>query len=64
MSNMPGMPLIPPNDENREAVDADLEFAEGTDGSLDPDVDADQVDSAEADRRAVTEGVRDSVQPD
>ena len=71
MSN-PSQPIIPPvigeSADAADAQDADVQAAEGLepdpairddDRPLDPDLDDDQLDSAEADARAATEGTMD-----
>lgn len=61
--NSSGHPPIPPivargDDDGAEGVDH-LEPFDDDDTPVDPDADANQVDSAEADVRASTEGTKD-----
>lgn len=61
MSNTSGIPPvpIPPRDDDPETAEPLPEVFSDGEEPLDPDIDPDQVDSAEADRRAATEGVKD-----
>lgn len=63
MSNS-GTPPIPPivplaGGDGDDGLDEVSPFEDDDDAALDPDVDADQVDSAEADVRASTAGTKD-----
>ena len=42
----------------RDPLEGPLDFDRDEDAPLDPDVDADQVDSADADRQAATDGTK------
>jgi hypothetical protein len=61
MSNPPIPPVVPGllAGDDDDAVDRPDVLAGGDDAPLDPDVDDDAVDSAEADERAATEGTLD-----
>ena len=54
MSTTPPPPIVPVPDD-----DDDANLVGGAEQSLDPDLNDDLVDSAEADRRAATEGMID-----
>jgi len=56
MSNQQPIPAFVPPDDDDDAVDTEEGLATGDDRPLDTDLDADRVDSAEADQRASTEG--------
>lgn len=61
MTNYPNQP-IPPFVPGRAADGTDgVESVTDEETPVDPDVDANQVDSAEADRRAATDGTRDGT---
>ena len=63
MSNPPIPPIVPRGDDDRsgDLVDDELtRFDDREDEPLDPDLDADQISSAEADVQASTEGEKDS----
>jgi hypothetical protein len=71
-SNAPIPPLVPHRDERGEDVDftdVDAGFAldplaPSDDEPLDPDRNADQVDSADADERAAAAGTKDGDTPE
>lgn len=58
MSN-PAFPPIVPNDGDDDLANRPDILAGGDDAPLDPDLDDDSLDSAEADERAATEGTLD-----
>jgi len=63
MNSAGGQPPIPPivdrrEDDGAEGID-DVEPFDDDDAAVDPDADANQVDSAEADILASTEGTKD-----
>lgn len=63
MSTPSGVPIVPiPHGAGVDGTEeplADTGIVDDGDHRVDPDLDADQVDSADADRRAATEGVKD-----
>ncbi|GAB2618025.1 hypothetical protein [Pseudactinotalea suaedae] len=56
MSSTPTPPVVPVPDDDDEPADTLVDVGDGDDRQLDPDLNDDMVDSAEADRRAATEG--------
>jgi hypothetical protein len=60
MTNPPILPVVPGEDRNENDDIDEAARLGGDEPPVDPDVDANQVDSADADRRAVTEGTKDS----
>ncbi|UNX56148.1 hypothetical protein MF406_08085 [Georgenia sp. TF02-10] len=63
MTNTPNTPIIPPDESRPGHFPADTDPLLGGDDDdqpLDPDRDENQVDSADADRQAATEGTLDT----
>ena len=58
MTNPHIPPVVPEGSQSDGFDDVEPLVGDG-DAPLDPDADADQIDSAEADERAATEGTRD-----
>ncbi|MCP2636162.1 hypothetical protein K0817_006215 [Microbacterium sp. HD4P20] len=59
MSSQPIPPIVPPEDGDDDLGVDDAALTDA-DGPLDPDLDEDRIDSAEADERAATEGTLDT----
>jgi hypothetical protein len=56
-NNLPPVPLVPGSDDDADSAEMEV----GDETTLDPDVDADQVNSAEADRLASGAEKHDSL---